>query len=388
MTTIHTAANRLEFIQSSVMLGQLLAILLSLAAIGVRLLIGDALTGFPFLTFFPAITLAAFLGGRMAGITAAILGGLLAQYYLIEPINSFAETGAAGWIALGFYALTATIIIVLMNAMFAAFDRQRDSENRLQMALSAGGGVGAWDLDIASGLVTANEQFARLYGVDVARARDGAPLAEFFGHIHGDYSARVQAAVEKAIATGTELREDYRLVQADGTLRWVLAVGRCVYDADNTPSRFPGVSFDITSRKATEEKLRLLNADLERQVVERSSERGTTWQLSPHLLSVINLETGCFSRVNPGWTAAMGWSEDELVGKPFYDFFHPDDRDMTQEAWEHVQGGEAALNFENRYLTKHGETRVLSWVAVPEHGFLYCTARDVTADRALKDSEA
>ncbi len=39
-------------------------------------------------------------------------------------------------------------------------------------------------------------------------------------------------------------------------IRWVLAVGRCTFAPDGTPIRFPGVTIDITARKATEEALR------------------------------------------------------------------------------------------------------------------------------------
>ena len=127
--------------------------------------------------------------------------------------------------------------------------------------------------------------------------------------------------------------------------------------------------------------------DASRPRAELSSETSTTWKVSPHLLSVIDLGTGKFVRVNPAWTSTLGWREAELAGKPFYDFLHPDDMDASRDAWEKVRHGDAVLNFENRYRTKSGETRVLSWVAVPVDGFLYSTARDVTAERALRDSE-
>jgi PAS domain S-box-containing protein len=39
------------------------------------------------------------------------------------------------------------------------------------------------------------------------------------------------------------------------------------------------------------------------------------------------------------------------------------------------------LNFENRYRRKDGSYRWLSWVAVPESGKMYCSARDVTIIR-------
>jgi len=92
-----------------------------------------------------------------------------------------------------------------------------------------------------------------------------------------------------------------------------VAEGRCKLAADGTPRRFPGVSFDITDRRQAEQRLRDLNVDLERQVIERSQERGTTWQVSPDLLGALNPQ-GYFVTSNPAWTTVLGWTEAEVAG--------------------------------------------------------------------------
>ena len=136
-----------------------------------------------------------------------------------------------------------------------------------------------------------------------------------------------------------------------------------------------------TARQAVEDQLRALNADLERQVQERSSERETTWQVSPHLLSVIDLANGRFIRVNPAWTATFGFPEQAYTGASYAEFVHPDDIDAAADAWQGLLVGQPVLNFENRYRTTGGAYRWLSWVTVPENGKLYSTARDVTAEK-------
>ncbi|MBD8545732.1 PAS domain-containing protein [Sphingomonas sp. CFBP 8760] len=125
----------------------------------------------------------------------------------------------------------------------------RESEERLQQALSAGHGIGTWDWDVTTDLVRADERFARLYGVDPDRAAHGAPIAAFFGRMHSDDRLPAEARIEQAISSGGEFIAEYRLIQDDGSTRWVAAQGRCRLDDQGRPVRFPGVSFDITDQK-------------------------------------------------------------------------------------------------------------------------------------------
>lgn len=130
--------------------------------------------------------------------------------------------------------------------------RMRQSEERLQLALDASHGVGTWDWDVGANLVRADARFARLYGVDPAEAEHGGPLDRFFARIHSDDASRVRREIEAAIASGDRFETEYRLVDEAGETRWVTAQGRCSYDEEGQPRRFPGVSFDITERRRAE----------------------------------------------------------------------------------------------------------------------------------------
>ena len=152
--------------------------------------------------------------------------------------------------------------------------------------------------------------------------------------------------------------------------------------SDGASQGFLKIARHETQRRRTDEALRQLNADLERQVIERSSERGTTWQVSPFMLSVVDLTTGCFIRVNPAWANVLGYTPEEIVGRSYLEFLHPDDVARTMEGYAQVESGQPILDFENRYRAKAGDYRWLKWVAVPEGGKLYSTVRDVTAEKA------
>ncbi len=151
---------------------------------------------------------------------------------------------------------------------------------------------------------------------------------------------------------------------------------------------------DVTSRsladqalRQSESRLRELNANLERQVADRAHDRSRTWQLTPDLLAVVNAD-GFFERTNPAWERVLGWNEHDLATYPYSHFLHPDDLAASVKAFASVVEGQPLLMFENRYRTRSGAYRTLSWTATPEHGKLYCTARDVTREHAAAQALA
>ena len=127
-------------------------------------------------------------------------------------------------------------------------------------------------------------------------------------------------------------------------------------------------------------ELRALNADLERQVIERTLARGRTWQVSPDLMGALNPQ-GYFETSNPAWRTVLGWSEMEVARMSIWELLHPDDLERTREGFALTQKGQPAIQFPNRYRCKDGTYRWISWVGVPDDGMVYCTGRDITAEK-------
>ncbi len=89
---------------------------------------------------------------------------------------------------------------------------------------------------------------------------------------------------------------------------------------------------------------------------------------------------GFFKFINPAFSQILGWQEEELLDKPFFDFIHPDDIQATADEVAKQAEGETTINFTNRYKTSDGNWKWLQWCAIPdtETGGLYAVASDVT----------
>jgi rsbT co-antagonist protein RsbR len=103
------------------------------------------------------------------------------------------------------------------------------------------------------------------------------------------------------------------------------------------------------------------------------------FDLSIELLATAD-SRGFFVDLNPAWSAALGFSLEELRQKPFIEFVHPDDRESTLKAASRIFTGEVTVNFENRYQTKDGDYKWLSWTArlSAEDQLIFACARDIT----------
>ncbi|SEP96355.1 PAS domain S-box-containing protein [Pseudomonas sp. NFACC02] len=127
-----------------------------------------------------------------------------------------------------------------------------DASERLQLALDAGAIVGTWVWDIPNDRVTADERFARTFGLAFERCKSGIPIAEAFTSIDPRDVDRLAAEIQAAMAKGGAFRCEYRVRRDDGHYRWVEANGRAELNAQGQAVRFPGVLMDIESRKAAE----------------------------------------------------------------------------------------------------------------------------------------
>ncbi|KTT36481.1 ATP-binding protein [Pseudomonas rhizoryzae] len=133
-------------------------------------------------------------------------------------------------------------------------------------------------------------------------------------------------------------------------------------------------------RRETAKALRQANEVLEIRVRERTRERDQLWAYSHDLIGIAD-DQGVWISINPAWTRTLGWRVDEIIGRSSQWLEHPEDQQRTRAEIARLATGAPTFNFENRFRTRAGGYRTLSWTAAPEGGLLYCVARDVTVER-------
>ncbi|RON91549.1 PAS domain-containing hybrid sensor histidine kinase/response regulator [Pseudomonas fluorescens] len=154
------------------------------------------------------------------------------------------------------------IALELQRRSEESLKAQRDTEERLQLALAATDAVGTWDWDIGEDRFIADAHFAQLHGIDPALA-SLLPISDYLQGVHPEDRALIARSIKHCITHGTEYAEEYRLLKADGELRWVFARGRCYKDHHGRPVRFLGAALDLTERKHTEQALRQSQTELQ-----------------------------------------------------------------------------------------------------------------------------
>ncbi|MBF0318863.1 MAG: PAS domain S-box protein [Nitrospirae bacterium] len=148
--------------------------------------------------------------------------------------------------------------------------------------------------------------------------------------------------------------------------RYYLAIKFPLKDDKDNIIGVCGFSYDITQQKIiSEERERFFNETLD--------------------IICIATTDGYFKQVNPMFEKVLGFTKEEIYSKPIMEFIHPDDREATIAEIEKQLKGLKTVGFENRYISKDGSYKTLSWLAGPvfEDGRIYATARDITQQKKI-----
>ena len=202
--------------------------------------------------------------------------------------------------------------------------------------------------------------------------------------IHPADRDRVVARLRRAATETGEVADEYRLVQPDGSITWILTRGKVAGPGGPTMpfgSVLHGVALNVTRQKEAEEAARAATEMRERVVHDLQE---VVFQAD---------ECGAWSFLNPAWTGITGFPLADSLGRPQANYLHPADRDRIAELRRRMLASELEeVRAEVRLLTSDGRWRrmeVASRVARDADGRAVGTAgimHDVTEQREATEA--
>lgn len=192
----------------------------------------------------------------------------------------------------------------------------------------------------------------------------------WFDFVHPDDLPKTSEASSRLLQEHRLTSFENRYRCSDGGYKWL---GWTAYFFPESLQVY-AVARDISLQKETEQRL-------------NRSDRIV--QFATDLLCIAGFD-GFLKVVNPAWTQVLGWTEQELLNKPWQQLVHPEDLERAQSMMEANQMGKQLTTYENRFRCKDGSYRWLSWNSHPfaDEGVMYSVARDITdAKRAAQEAE-
>lgn len=271
-----------------------------------------------------------------------------------------------------------------------AEEELRDIRSRMEAALDAGA-IGTWSWDIPADRFYGDASVARIFCVSQADIAGGS-LSRLIASIHPEDWPQVNTLINQAINNGEHYEASYRVLQTDGSWRWVTARGKVERDAEGQAVRFPGVVIDITDWKRAERDLARLTEESER----RKRLYETFLSSSPDLAYVFDLEHR-FIYANDMLLRMWGKTWDEAIGKTCLELgYEPWHAAMHDREIEKVRTSGQPIRGEVPFHGTFGR-RIYDYIFVPVLGrdgeveAIAGTTRDVTerkeSEEALRDAD-
>jgi PAS domain S-box-containing protein len=126
--------------------------------------------------------------------------------------------------------------------------------------VAGAGDIGVWHADAPFEALRINQQMAVHVGLP---GRDSASIEQLLAVVDAGDRARLAAGITRALSDGVPLDVEFRIAGDGATAqRWLRAVGWCDVDDQCQPTRFDGISLDISTHKHAELELQRLAGEL------------------------------------------------------------------------------------------------------------------------------
>ncbi len=247
-----------------------------------------------------------------------------------------------------------------VNAIVANYrdvTKRKELENLLQKANTLAR-IGGWEVDLLNETLYWSDITREIHEVESNFVPDLATGINFYKE--GPGRDLITEKLKEAIEQGKPWDEELQIVTVKNNVRWVRTIGETVF-VDGKCVKIVGSFQDINERKKAEIEFRKI------------------FEFSPEIIITTGFD-GCIRSANPYTCKLLGYTEKELSSKPFVDYFHPDDIQLTVKVIEKISEGYHLNNLKNRCLTNIGEIKTISWNSSSsvEDGLIFFIGKDIT----------
>ena len=234
------------------------------------------------------------------------------------------------------------------------------------------GQMGYWRLNPVTQEVEGSDELFRIFEL----GHDELTLNAFADVVHPEDREYDLEHIQRGMEKGAPWDIEHRLLLKNGNIKWVRAIGEPHLDENGKVIHVMGIVQDITERKKAEEALQESEARY-RTFVENSLQG--VWQID---------EMGITTFASPRMGEILGYSPNEMFGKPFSDFMDEAARKEAEVFFAKRKAGVSeVLDFRFIHKTGRDVYTTLSTVAYMDKGTFSGAVAYVTDITERKQAE-
>lgn len=205
--------------------------------------------------------------------------------------------------------------------------------------------LGSWSWRPQSGNLEWSKETYRIFGLD---SGTDPSLELYLDHIPAEEREYVRTTIESALREVSAFSFEHAVLREDGNRSFVRCEGEVTADESGAVSEMFGTILDITGDKEVEQAIRA-SEERFRFLAENSL----------HIIATIHRD-GTIRYMSPSSSQVLGRAPEELVGRSYLEFAHPDDLEVVRRKFRGLlERPGIAQQFQLRYLHSSGEWRVL-----------------------------
>ncbi|MEH1922795.1 PAS domain S-box protein [Nostoc sp.] len=190
-------------------------------------------------------------------------------------------------------------------------EQLRNLSDRLGLALKSAN-IGIWDWDMIHALDW-DDRMYELY--DLQRSDVILAYQDWANRLHPDDRTVAETTFQNAVERVKELDTEFRIILADGSIRFIKASALIQHNERGEPQRMVGINYDITDRKQVELALR-----------ESEHLYATLTEAAPVAIFRLDAASNCIY-VNERWGLMMGKPTAAALGKGWLENIHLEECD-------------------------------------------------------------